>query len=114
MRTQSNGTSASPVPLQNAFSPAFLDSLQEHDEALTAAEAELSGPWKCVPVLGRPGVVAVLREWEDLERGDLPEGIFCQEETALLFSIVLPLLGREPRFHLDDQETAEGFAVSAV
>jgi hypothetical protein len=50
MRTQSNGTSAPPIPLQNAFSPAFLDSLNEHDEALTAAEAELSGPWQRLAV----------------------------------------------------------------
>ncbi len=40
----------------------------------------------------------MLRAWEDLDRGDLPEGTFWHEETAALVAIALPLLGREPLF----------------
>ena len=63
---------------------------------------------------GRPGAVAVLRAWEDLDRGDHPEGLFWHEEPATLLAIALPLLGREPLFALSNEESPEGFAVEAV
>jgi hypothetical protein len=48
------------------------------------------------------------------DRGDLPEAIFWHPETALLFALLLPLLAREPLFHLAEVEEPEGYAVSAV
>jgi hypothetical protein len=114
MRHRSDSTSPSTPPLDSVFSPAFLDHLTERDEPLTAGEAEYAGPWKCEPVPGRPGAVAVLRAWEDLDRGDLAEGTFWHEETATLVAIALPLLSREPLFALSNEEEAEGFAVEAV
>jgi hypothetical protein len=56
----------------------------------------------------------VLRAWEDLDRGDRPEGLFWHEETAALLALALPLLGREPLFALATEEGPEGFAVEAV
>jgi hypothetical protein len=114
MRTPPHATSPSPRSIPNIFSPAFLTHLREQEESLTAGEAELAGPWKYEAVPGRPGAVAVLRVWEDLDRGDAPEGVFWQVETARLLALALPLLGREPRFHLSETESAEGFAVAAV
>src|SRR3954469_10524057 len=67
MRSPHHGTSVPASPLDNAFSSAYLSYLREQDEVLTAAEAELAGPWKIEPVPGKPGAVAVLREWEDQE-----------------------------------------------
>jgi hypothetical protein len=68
-----------------------------------------------LPVPGWPGLVAVVREWECPGEGDRPEGIFCQEETARVFAAILPLVEREPLFHLaETQEGEAGFAVSAV
>ena len=82
-------------PTDNVFTPAFLDAIQERDEVLTATEAEYSGRWKEEPVAGRPGAVAVLREWETLEHGDLPEAILWHDEIALLMLLLIPLLHRE-------------------
>jgi hypothetical protein len=99
----------------NAFSPEFLAHVRDQDETLTAAEAAGSGPWRCAPLPGWPGLVAVVREWEGVEQGDRPEGIFCQEETARLFAAILPLVEREPLFHLAESPEGEvGFAVTAV
>jgi hypothetical protein len=99
----------------NAFSPEFLDLVRGEDETLTAAEAAASGPWKVEPVPGRPGRVAVVRMWENLERGDRAEAVFCQEETARLFAAILPLAEREPLFSLADlAEEPDGFPLSAM
>jgi hypothetical protein len=87
----------------NAFDSAFLEDLHARDgEPLTAAEAELSGPWKQEPVPGHPGAVAVLRFWESQAAGDLPQAVFRHEESAALCSAVLPLVEREPLFHLSE------------
>ncbi|HZF11376.1 MAG TPA: hypothetical protein VFE33_21510 [Thermoanaerobaculia bacterium] len=114
MRSPHHGSSVPVSPLDNAFSPTYLAHLREQDEVLTAAEAELAGPWKQVPVPGRPGAVAVLREWEDLDAGDRPVAILWHEETARLLTVLLPLLDREPLFHLEDEETSDGYTLSAV
>jgi hypothetical protein len=99
----------------SAFSPTFLAHLRDQDETLTASEAAVAGPWQSVPVPGWPGLVAVVREWECPGEGDRPEGLFCQEETARMFAAILPLVEREPLFHLAETPEGEaGFAVSAV
>jgi hypothetical protein len=64
MRSSNHGSSVQPPPtppLDNAFSSAYLARLREQEDVLTAAEAELSGPWKIEPVPGKPGAVAILR-----------------------------------------------------
>lgn len=106
-----------PTP-PNAFAPFFLGRLHDRDEALTAVEAATAGPWKVEAVAeqpGRPGRFAVLRLWESVERGDRPAAVFVHEEHARLFAALLPLVGREPLFHLcEAADTADGYAVTAV
>jgi hypothetical protein len=114
MRSQSNSTSPSAPPLANAFAPDYLTRLREQEEVLTAAEADLAGPWKTEPVPGKPGAVAVLRVWEDLDAGDLPVAVWWHPETARLLTLLLPALDREPLFHLVEEETADGYPVLAV
>jgi hypothetical protein len=110
MRSPESDGSSVPVPTApNAFSPDFLDEVQGEAEPLTASEADLAGPWKLEPLhpdLGWPGAVAVLRLWESLDKGDLPEAVFLHLESAALCAALLPLLGREPLFHLHDQPAA--------
>ncbi|HZF10983.1 MAG TPA: hypothetical protein VFE33_19510, partial [Thermoanaerobaculia bacterium] len=65
MRSRPDSTSPSVSPLDNAFTPVYLAYLREHEEVLTASEAEMAGPWKEEPVAGKPGAVAVLRVWEE-------------------------------------------------
>jgi hypothetical protein len=74
-------------------------------------EAELGGPWK---VEACPRGFAVLREWESLERGDVPESVWVHEELALLAAVALSAVGREPLFQLGEEEGPDGFAVAAV
>ena len=90
MRSPNHSTSPSSSPLDNAFAPAYLARLREQDEAITAAEAELAGPWKIEPIPGKPGAVAVLRQWEDLAAGDRPVAVVWHEELALLLSVLFP------------------------
>jgi len=101
------------VPPPSIFSPEFLARLHERDEAPTASEADLSGPWRTNPVPDRPGWVGVVRDWEDLESGDVPRAVFDQEELARLCAVALPLLGREPLFHLGTEAGALGYPVTA-
>jgi hypothetical protein len=108
MRSPEEFNSRSVPTPPNAFTPAYLDQVQGEDEPLTAAEADLSGPWKVAPVPGHPGAVAVLRLWERQEAGDLPEAVFCHDQTAALCALLLPLVGREPLYFLDDQPVPAG------
>ncbi len=79
----------------NAFSPEFLAVLRQLSEPSTAAEAEMTGPWKMVPVAEGEGI---FRRWEDPAAGDAPFAVFPERETALLFLSVLPLFAQEARF----------------
>jgi hypothetical protein len=117
MSSQQKCTSPQPPvpphrPSPSIFTPAFQALLEGLDEPLTAAEADLAGPWKLEPA--EPGEVAVLREWESREAGDLPRAVFRHEETAALAVLALPLLGREPLFHLAEEPGPKGHAVTAV
>jgi hypothetical protein len=116
MHSHTHSTNPSPRSLPSIFSPAFLALLRERDEVLTAAEAEYAGPWKREPAarIGQPGAVAVLRDWEDLDRGDTAEGVFWHDERARLFAVLLPALEREPLFHLSDKEEAAGYPLLAM
>jgi hypothetical protein len=114
MRSPHHSTSPSVPLLDNAFAPAYLARLREQEEVLTAAEAEMAGPWKEVPLRGKPGAVAVFREWEDLDAGDRPVAVWWHEETARLWSLLLPAIEREPLFHLQEEETLDGYPVVAV
>src|SRR5882724_8466335 len=84
MRSSHDVTSVPASPLDNAFAPAYLARLREQDDVLTAAEAELAGPWKIEPVRGKPGAVAILRLWEDLAIGDPPVAVLWHLEKARL------------------------------
>jgi hypothetical protein len=101
MRRPINGSPSTPTP-PNAFDPDFLEEVQSDAEPLTAAEADLAGPWKREPVPGHPGAVAVVRVWEDQAAGDVPQAVFLHDETAEICAALLPLVEREPLFHLSD------------
>jgi hypothetical protein len=114
MRSSRDGSRTSVSPLENAFSPSYLALLRERDDSLTAAEAELAGPWKIEPVPGQPGAVAILRIWEDLAIGDPPVAVLWHLETARLLSVLLPAIDREPLFYIEEGAAAEGFPLVAM
>jgi hypothetical protein len=110
MRHLTEDGSSVPTPTPpNAFDATFLTQVQGEEEPLTASEAALAGPWKLEPLhpdADWPGAVAVLRFWESLDKGDVPEAVFLHQETGALCAALLSLLEREPLFHLHDQPAA--------
>ena len=115
MRTVSQSSSGvSRRSPSNAFTPEYLEEVRGRDDVLTADEAEYAGPWKVVPVPGRPGLVAVVREWESLEAGDAPFAVFLHEEQARRCAATLPGLGREPLIVLREEPEADGYPMVHV
>jgi hypothetical protein len=54
MRDHEDGSTPRPSQPSNAFTPEFLARLDQQDEPLTAAQADVAGPWIVVP-LPSPG-----------------------------------------------------------
>lgn len=84
----------------SAFRPDYLTRLQEADEPATAAEAELSGPWK---VEHQARGWALYRTWEDPVR-HRPQAVFFQRWRADLLAATLPLLARGPYLEPGEKE----------
>src|SRR5882724_8570277 len=108
MRDRENGSTPRP---SNAFTPEFLARLDQQDEPLTAAQADVAGPWIVVPIPS-PGW-AVLRRGESLAAGDVPRAVFAHRERALLAAAVLPGTGFDRLFRLQHERSPEGYAVES-
>ena len=108
MRDHEDGTTRRP---SNAFTPEFLARLDQQDEPLTAAQADVAGPWIVVPIPS-PGW-AVLRRGESLAAGDVPRAVFVHRERALLAAAVLPGTGFNRLFRLQHERSPEGYAVES-
>jgi hypothetical protein len=93
----------------NAFTPEFLDQLDQQDEPTTAAQADVAGPWIVEP-MPSPGW-ALFRRGESLAAGDPPIAVFRERERALLVAAVLPGTGLDRRFRLQNEVSPEGYAV---
>ncbi|HEX4960485.1 MAG TPA: hypothetical protein VF173_06580 [Thermoanaerobaculia bacterium] len=91
----------------NAFSPAFLEQLDEKEDAGPVSEAELAGPWKVVKVETGYGLFEVWQTPDDSP----PFAVFADRATALKFSAALSAASREPLFRLDEERTSSGFPV---
>jgi hypothetical protein len=94
--------------VSNAFNPEFLLLAEELGEPVTAAEAELAGPWKVVEVADR---FAVLRAWEDIEKGDVPWAIFTDREIAERTAAILPSLAAPLPWRMESRNGVDGFAL---
>lgn len=92
----------------NAFNPEFLRQAEDLEEPATAAEAALAGPWKVVPAQEK---YAVLREWEDLERGDTPAAIFRRREDAERMAAILPAVASQTSWRMETRRDEDGFAL---
>src|SRR3954447_6154480 len=108
MRDHEDGSTPRP---SNAFPPEFLARLDQQDEPLTAAQADVAGPWIVVPIPS-PGW-AVLRRGESLAAGDIPRAVFRERERALLAAAVLPGTGFDRLFRLQQERSPEGYALVA-
>src|SRR5262245_31742995 len=93
----------------NAFSPSFLEQLDQQDEPPTAGEADVAGPWRVEPI---PGLgFGLFRLGESLTRGHRPAAVFPDRWLALLAAAVLPGTGRDALLHLNKKADAEGYGV---
>ena len=91
--------------LENAFEPAFLDRLLEHDQPGTALAAATAGPWEVVAAA--PGRFRVEGEGE---AGDGPPAADVDErQVALLFAAALPASGDRDRFRLRPDRGEGGY-----
>ena len=108
MRDHENGSTPRP---SNAFTSEFLARLDQQDEPLTAAQADVAGPWIVVPIPS-PGW-AVLRRGESLAAGHVPRAVFLHRERALLAAAVLPGTGFDRLFRLQHERSPEGYAVES-
>jgi hypothetical protein len=96
---------------RNAFTPEFLQRIGERDEPLTAAEADVAGPWR---VEEMPGVGwGLYRAGEGAARQFRPFGVFRDHAVALLFAAVLPGTGRDKAFRLHKEPEGAGYAVES-
>jgi len=105
MRTPFDDT----IPLPpNAFTAEYLELLAERDEPVTAAEADVAGPWhlEAHPSSGW----AVLRQGESLESSQ-PVAIFSKKDAARLAAAVLPSTGRPSRYRLGKDPDALGYPI---
>jgi hypothetical protein len=94
----------------NAFSPSFLERVNEQDEPPTAGEADAAGPWRVEPL---PGLgFGLFRMGESPARGYRPAAVFPDRWLALLAAAVLPGTGRDALLHLKKQPDAEGYGVA--
>ena len=94
----------------NAFSPSFLERVNEQDEPPTAGEADVAGPWLVEPI---PGLgFGLFRAGESLARGFRPAAVFPDRWLALLAAAVLPGTGRDAFLRLNKEPDAEGYGVA--
>jgi hypothetical protein len=102
--------SDSSVPsFRNAFHPEFLKALGERDEPVTAAEADVAGPWLVEEIRGLGW--GLYRDGEGLARGFVPTAIFPDRALALLAAAVLPGTGREKTLQLRSEGSPDGYEV---
>lgn len=101
---------------RNAFTPEFLERIGERDEPLTAAEADVAGPWAVEEMpgvgwglyrAGAPGEKPAARQFR-------PYGVFRDRAVALLFAAVLPGTGRDKAFRLRKDPEGAGYAVESA
>jgi len=90
-----------PTPA-NAFDPAYLDQLAQHDDPVTAGEAVTGGFWRVVPLDDER--YGLFRLWESPEDGDEPFGVLTDRDTALLAAAFLPLVDRARNFSVDPED----------
>lgn len=92
----------------NAFSTEYLEAVRERDDPSTALEADTAEPWEVREAEGRYGL---FRPWEKEEDGSVARALFQFEETAWLFRLIWPALGRDRLFRLSPEPAAEGYPV---
>src|SRR5262245_51451383 len=98
-----------PPSTSNAFTPEFLNELDERDEPITGNEADMAGPWSVEPLPGRGH--GLFRDGETPDGGFAPFAVFPDRFLALLAAAILPGLGRDPLLQLHPESGPDGYKV---
>lgn len=93
---------------RNAFALDFLKRIGEIDEPLTAAEADMAGPWVVEEIPGAG--FGLYRLGEGNKRGFRPFAVVPDRALALLLAAVLPGTGQDEAFRLRQEQESNGFA----
>jgi hypothetical protein len=93
---------------RNAFALDFLKRIGEVDEPLTAAEADMAGPWVVEEVPGAG--FGLYRAGEGNKRGFRPFAVVPDRSLALLLAAILPGTGQDAAFRLRQEAEGNGFA----
>jgi hypothetical protein len=101
------GAGPAPRPPLTLLTAEALERLRRADEPPTAAEAELSGPWRVRALPGGAGFGVFRRG--DQEAGDPPLGCFAGRHLALLAAAALPGLGRAAVFRVGPEAGVQGY-----
>ena len=109
MPTRRDDNPSVPQTPSNAFHPDFLRLLDERDEPITSAEADMAGPWSVEPLAGRG--FGLFRAGERPPRGFPPYAVFPDRFLALLAAAILPGLGRDPLLQLHPEPGPDGYEV---
>ncbi|HYU31005.1 MAG TPA: hypothetical protein VEW48_02500 [Thermoanaerobaculia bacterium] len=113
MRTRRDGTTPVPpapsTPPTHAFTPEYLELLAHRDEPVTAAEADVAGPWHLEQ---HAQGWTVLRRGESLDKGSRPLAVFQKKDAARLAAAILPGTGRRLRYKLGEEpDSLLGFPI---
>jgi len=103
MRSSDDGS----IPVPNAFHPDFLKRIGERDEPLTAAEADVAGPWLVEEIPGAG--YGLFRSGEGHHRAFRPTAVFRDRAHALLAAAVLPGTGRDAAFRIGADPELAGY-----
>ena len=114
MRNSEEGNTPRLSSRSNAFSESFLQLDLEANEPPRGDDPEGEGPWVILHTSSQewPGWPEPHALWplgERPERHDPPSYVCSQRSTALLTSIVRPIVGREPFYELGAERWRGGF-----
>lgn len=86
MRTSREGEDGGAARMDNAFQPAFLERMLDHDQPVTALAAATAGPWEVAAAEG--GRFRV--ESDGAAGGGQPAAVVEERQAALLLAAALP------------------------
>lgn len=105
MRTTEGGDGGA-ARAENAFQPAFLERMLEHDQPATALAAATAGPWEVAPAEG--GRFRVGRDGE-APGGEEPAAVVDERQAALLLAAALPGSSGRELYRLRPDRRRDGY-----
>lgn len=104
MRTSREGESGGAAGVENAFQPAFLERMLDHDQPGTALAAATAGPWEVATAEG-----GRFRVENESAAGDEPAAVVEERQAALLLAAALPASADRDLYRLRAERRDGGY-----